>query len=313
MVRSAAAIVAASAPHRGIGYQGQLVCHRLCSFVYRIDYAHLFFPLHISRSRSLARRRNKQTKKPWRLPADLKHFAKITTEAPEPTQRNAVVMGRKTWESIPDQYRPLPNRINVVLSRSARSLSIELPPGVIAADSMGDAMQQLSEQFAPDAVGDVYVIGGAQVYEQAIQEGWVDRVIYTEVSNLPKDIRFDAFFPELDKSQWEKQPYYDEKENGQGVDGKSGIHYTFLQFHRKRNVEELQYLEMCRDIIEKGTVKGDRTGTGTRSKFGTQMRFSLRDGRLPLLTTKRVFWRGVAEELLWFISVCAITSLTQPL
>jgi thymidylate synthase len=48
--------------------------------------------------------------------------------------------------------------------------------------------------------------------------------------------------------------------------------------------------------------RGDRTGTGTLSKFGTQMRFSLRDGTLPLLTTKRVFWRGVAEELLWFVS-----------
>ena len=47
--------------------------------------------------------------------------------------------------------------------------------------------------------------------------------------------------------------------------------------------------------------RGDRTGTGTLSKFGTQMRFSLRNGTLPLLTTKRTFWRGVAEELLWFI------------
>jgi hypothetical protein len=58
----------------------------------------------------------------------------------------------------------------------------------------------------------------------------------------------------------------------------------------------------CRDIISTGIVKGDRTGVGTISKFGLQMRFSLRDDVLPLLTTKRVFWRGVAEELLWFIS-----------
>ncbi|KAL5252828.1 hypothetical protein ACHWQZ_G015559 [Mnemiopsis leidyi] len=52
-----------------------------------------------------------------------------------------------------------------------------------------------------------------------------------------------------------------------------------------------------------GNKKGDRTGTGTISQFGAQMRFSLRD-QFPLLTTKRVFWRGVAEELLWFISGC---------
>jgi dihydrofolate reductase/thymidylate synthase len=67
-------------------------------------------------------------------------------------------------------------------------------------------------------------------------------------------------------------------------------------------VEEMQYLDLCREILETGVQRGDRTGTGTLSKFGTQMRFSLRDGALPLLTTKRTFWRGVAEELLWFVS-----------
>ncbi|KAA0168495.1 hypothetical protein FNF31_00376 [Cafeteria roenbergensis] len=65
---------------------------------------------------------------------------------------------------------------------------------------------------------------------------------------------------------------------------------------------EQQYLALIRDILCTGVQRGDRTGTGTLSKFGVQMRFSLRDGVLPLLTTKRVFWRGVAEELLWFVS-----------
>ncbi|KAL5491086.1 hypothetical protein EMCRGX_G016306 [Ephydatia muelleri] len=65
--------------------------------------------------------------------------------------------------------------------------------------------------------------------------------------------------------------------------------------------DEYQYLNLIRTILERGTIKGDRTGTGTKSIFGAQMRFSLRDG-FPLLTTKRVFWRGIAEELLWFIA-----------
>jgi thymidylate synthase len=63
--------------------------------------------------------------------------------------------------------------------------------------------------------------------------------------------------------------------------------------------EELQYLNMVKDIIETGFEKSDRTGVGTISKFGAQMRFNLKDDEFPLLTTKRVFWRGVAEELLW--------------
>ncbi|XP_071452788.1 thymidylate synthase isoform X1 [Hetaerina americana] len=65
--------------------------------------------------------------------------------------------------------------------------------------------------------------------------------------------------------------------------------------------EEYQYLDLIRHIISNGCHKGDRTGVGTISIFGHQMRFSLRNGVFPLLTTKRVFWRGVAEELLWFI------------
>jgi thymidylate synthase len=69
------------------------------------------------------------------------------------------------------------------------------------------------------------------------------------------------------------------------------------------NHEEKQYINLVKEIIKKGMKKSDRTGIGTLSIFGpTNMRFSLRNGRFPLLTTKRVFWRGVVEELLWIIS-----------
>ena len=71
----------------------------------------------------------------------------------------------------------------------------------------------------------------------------------------------------------------------------------------EKNHEEKQYINLVEAIIEKGLEKVDRTGVGTRSLFGpTNMRFNLRNGRFPLLTTKRVFWRGVIEELLWIIS-----------
>jgi thymidylate synthase len=65
--------------------------------------------------------------------------------------------------------------------------------------------------------------------------------------------------------------------------------------------DEYQYLELIRDILQNGFDKSDRTGTGTLSVFGRQMRFDLRNGCFPLLTTKKVFVRGIAEELFWFI------------
>ena len=63
---------------------------------------------------------------------------------------------------------------------------------------------------------------------------------------------------------------------------------------------EYQYLDLLRDILDNGIDKGDRTGTGNRYVFSRHMRFSLRD-QFPILTTKRVYWRGVVEELLFFL------------
>ena len=75
--------------------------------------------------------------------------------------------------------------------------------------------------------------------------------------------------------------------------------------------EETQYLNLIKDVLEHGDHRQDRTGTGTISKFGASMRYSLRNNTMPLLTTKRVFWRGVAEELLWFISGSTNAKLLQ--
>ncbi|KAI6206665.1 Thymidylate synthase [Aphelenchoides besseyi] len=67
------------------------------------------------------------------------------------------------------------------------------------------------------------------------------------------------------------------------------------------NRDELKYLDQIREILAHGHQKSDRTGTGTLSIFGMQQRYSLRDATMPLLTTKKVFWKAIVEELLWFI------------
>jgi thymidylate synthase len=69
----------------------------------------------------------------------------------------------------------------------------------------------------------------------------------------------------------------------------------------ERNQQEYNYLNLLKAIIERGSEKKDRTGVGTKSLFGTRLKFNLEDGKVPMLTSKRMFARGIVEELLFFI------------
>ncbi len=115
---------------------------------------------------------------PWRLPTDLEHFRALTTG-------HAVVMGRKTYESLPARLRPLPQRRNVVLSSSP---SYEARGAEVFADL----------ESALEACGhDCFVIGGGQTYVQALP--FTERVYATHVDG---DVTGDAFFPELSPAVW---------------------------------------------------------------------------------------------------------------
>jgi thymidylate synthase len=67
------------------------------------------------------------------------------------------------------------------------------------------------------------------------------------------------------------------------------------------NMIDKKYQELLQDILENGVEKKDRTGTGTISVFGRQIRYKFKDGKFPLLTTKKMYWKGIVTELLWFL------------
>ncbi len=205
---------------------------------------------------------------PWRLAGDMSHFKQVTMEPPFPEMQNAVIMGRKTWESIPSKFRPLKGRTNVVLTTSKpRS---DFPDDIIVASSLQDATTQLEKL---DDLGYVFVIGGAKVYQESLESGLVNRVIYTQVSNVPEETKFDAFFPQLADADWDCRPFQSlDKENsgecGKIHTDKSGMTFQFLEYTKKTrqptsipeegpevNPEEMQYLDLCREIIESGVSK----------------------------------------------------------
>ena len=116
-----------------------------------------------------------QGQMPWHLPEDLAHFKRTTLGAP-------VIMGRKTWDSLPEKFRPLPGRTNVVITRQQAWSA----PGAIVAHSLGDAIVQCG------AVDTIWVMGGANVYAQALP--MADQVVVTEID---ADFEGDAYAPIL--------------------------------------------------------------------------------------------------------------------
>lgn len=121
---------------------------------------------------------------PWRLSSDLKLFKAVTRGKP-------VIMGRKTWESLP--RRPLPGRLNIVVTRQDEYRA----DGAQVVSDMGAAFDIAFVQANQDQVDEVFVIGGAQIYAAAMHVA--DRLYLTEVDADPAG---DAHFPEFDEAGW---------------------------------------------------------------------------------------------------------------
>ena len=117
---------------------------------------------------------------PWRLPEDLKRFKALTMGKP-------VIMGRKTWESLP--RKPLPGRPNIVVSRDPAFRAA----GVAIAHSFDAALAEAEKEHAPE----IMVIGGESIFAAALPHA--DRIELTEVAGRPEG---DVFMPEFDRSQW---------------------------------------------------------------------------------------------------------------
>lgn len=125
---------------------------------------------------------------PWRLRSDLQRFKAITIGKP-------CIMGRKTWESLP--LRPLPGRLNVVLTRDEGWGEDGQAKGALVCRTLDEAIEIAREQAQDDGVDEICVIGGAALFEAALPRA--RRLYITEVEAAPDG---DVHFPDFDASQW---------------------------------------------------------------------------------------------------------------
>jgi len=143
---------------------------------------------------------------PWRLPEDMAHFKQQTAGAP-------VIMGRKTWDSLPPRFRPLPGRQNIVVTRQAGWQA----EGAQRVGSLQEALASCAGQEPPE----VWVIGGAQIYAEA--EPLAHRAV---VTLLERDYEGDAYAPVLDPAEWR------ETQRESHVSAKEGLAFSFVTCER---------------------------------------------------------------------------------
>ncbi len=133
----------------------------------------------------------KDNRLPWHIKGDMKYFRDLTTtlsvdDGSDSQKRNVVIMGRRTWESLPNNYKPLPNRVNVVISTNPNYI---FPASVLHSKSIEEALNILKQKN----YGNIFVIGGAAMYQAAIKMKVFNTLYVTEVEGK---YNCDVFFPE---------------------------------------------------------------------------------------------------------------------
>ena len=251
---------------------------------------------------------------PWYLSEDLIQFKTKTSQIATIDEtsegvghkKNTVIMGRKTWDSIPSQFKPLKNRVNYVVSRDTSpefKQQIETYTDTYIINDLEDELKTLTDWWSPI---NIWVIGGETIYKQVMPYATEIHAteIYTEKS---QEYECSVFFPELLDSfkitdvthikkgvcsHTDKQLYY------RHITYKRGV--ALCKTNPIWSSSERQYLDTLTEILEDGQETLDRTGVGTLSVFGKQFKYDLADG-FPALTTKRIFLRGVFEELMMYL------------
>lgn len=214
----------------------------------------------------------KDGKLPWHIPEDLKHFRDLTKDG-------VCIMGHKTYLSIPEKYRPLRDRLNIVVT---------LMPWQYKSDARV-LYVTLEELDGLHFNKNIFICGGEFLYKKYM--GIANKLYATLITDNTDKVECDTFFPIENFNKYEISEYSPQYDK-----------YRFITYTKSKTSHgELAYLQLLRDVGTNGNYRPDRTGTGTTSMFAPDpLRFDISKS-IPLYTTKFVPIKAIIKELLWFL------------
>lgn len=243
-------------------------------------------------------------KLPWKIREDMEIFKNITTNVKNKNKMNSVIMGRKTWESLPNKVKPLPNRFNIIVS-SVLSVYNDYNNNnnhynnIKFFNNLDDALN-----YENDIIEEKYVIGGQRIFNETINRPECSKIYLTEID---EEYKVDTYFPEI--------PFWMKKTKTDTIVTSNNIKLNFNTYENISDPysDEYCYLNSLKRILEKGEEINDRTGTGTLSVFDENLKFKIETINpqendqtklcytVPVLTTKNLYLKGVIWELIWFL------------
>jgi len=241
---------------------------------------------------------------PWKLPSDFKYFRNTTLHS-------YIIMGHNTWNSLPK--KPLPNRTNIIIS-STDNLQIDSPTFIVKYNSnkilcsqhnilyvfrsLDNALICINDSQC-DNRKNTFVIGGEQLYTEAINNPNCDKIYLTKIY---KKYDCDKFFPQIPQNfkLFTLSKFNNENDTYFRYYVYAKLHTTRIYSSYYHNYEEEAYTSLLRRIVNYGEKKKNRTGIPTLSLFSEQLKYDLSD-TFPILTTRRQYLRGIFEELLFYL------------
>lgn len=159
---------------------------------------------------------------------EMKYFAETTKRKSDPNKTNVLIMGRKTFFGIPESKRPIPGRVNIVLSRNSDTTGY--PDNVLVCNSLEEALSATSEGDLKGKVEHIWIIGGGSIFKEAMESPFCDKLYLTEVR---KTFECDAFFPGIPEDFKE---IVGEEHVPKGVQEEDGVQYEYKVYEKVNKV-----------------------------------------------------------------------------